>query len=153
MKTVPELVKIPSKYGYYPIHAAAQEGLINTFHELLRFGAKPDMPTSNTNCRTPLRYAALNGHTEIVSILLQKGVNYLNVGNKNAPIKPMNSALTYGNWKVVELLLTYPHDNYYLKDRIALLNESQRMNLRFCSYFAWSMIPFAGPSIAVAKAV
>ncbi len=40
-----------------------------------------------------------------------------------------------------------------LAQRIRELNENEKLNLDLCSRFAWSMIPVAGPFIAMSKSV
>jgi len=54
-----------------PLHAASQAGLLSIVRQLLKHGAKLDLPDANMN--TPLHCAAREGRNDVVEALLQHG--------------------------------------------------------------------------------
>ena len=66
-----ESVNAKDRHGHTPLIAAAKEGQKDFVLDLLHRGA--DLTSTSTKGKTALHYAAANGHTEIVEMLIKKG--------------------------------------------------------------------------------
>lgn len=89
--------------GYAPIHKALRRDFLE-IAKLLLLAKNADVNIrSNGNKWTPLHKAALDGHEEIVELLIKKGAN-VNITN---PVNetPLHDAAKEGHKKIVELLL------------------------------------------------
>ena len=75
--------------GWTPLHAASAFGKLEVVRELLRLGANASMTVVAGEYGTPLHQAAMKGHEEIVSVLLDAGCP-IDVANVNS-----DSALHY----------------------------------------------------------
>jgi hypothetical protein len=84
------------------IHTAVEQGDLNTVTSLLEHTPEVVFRKDNEN-RTPLHYAAYQGHTELVKLLLAKGAEVN--AKDNAGRTPLHSAAGRGHTGSVELLL------------------------------------------------
>jgi ankyrin repeat protein len=87
------------------VHLAAYFGLTDTMRTLLKNGQRPDLKDSHG--RTPLSYAAENGHETMVKLLLEKDVdaNSKATGNYLPGLTPLLFAAENGREGIVQLLL------------------------------------------------
>ena len=121
---------LPSGYnGRTLLHAASADGLVDVTKWLLDIGADANAQTESR--RTPLYFAAMNGHSELVQILLRHGVDVdaplheassggdidflrllINHGaNVNAQDKSQSTPLHYSrNAETVQLLIDHGAD-------------------------------------------
>ena len=65
-------VNIPNKNGWTPLFSAIEHDDIDTMKLFLEKGAKVNNVRTDGFQRTPLILAAMNGHTEIVQLLLEE---------------------------------------------------------------------------------
>ena len=63
------LINIPAREGLGPLHVAAQMGQIAIMEELIKKGAKVDMPSSLESAQTPLHVAAAHKHLSVGTLL------------------------------------------------------------------------------------
>lgn len=77
------------KYGYTPLHIAAQNGRTRAVSSLIRAGASLD--DLKDNWETPLHSAIRDGHVEVLNLLLRAGANP-NIG----PTPPLIWAIQRG---------------------------------------------------------
>ncbi len=84
------------------LQVASYFGLLSLLKELLEIGVDLEAKDSNY-ARTPLSFAAKNGHEAIIKLLLEKGVDVEaeDVGGRT----PLSRAVENGNKAVVKLLL------------------------------------------------
>ncbi|KAI9777778.1 MAG: hypothetical protein M1839_008573 [Geoglossum umbratile] len=83
------------------VHVAAYFGLVETIMGLLKKEHNPDLRDSYG--RTPLSYAAENGHEAVVKLLLEKGADLESKGEYGRT--PLSWAAENGHEAVVKLLL------------------------------------------------
>lgn len=114
----PNLVNQANGKGFYPLHFAAQNGLLDMLLLLLNQKAKLDAASKDgKNKYTALYLAAIKGHVEVVKELLTRGAdyNYTTKELKSSLVKPLDAAIIKGRIEVIELLLNYPHSTIDLK--------------------------------------
>ena len=104
------LLQNPMSYKVWdhtPMHWAARYGDVNVMERLLECetGIIPEKNPEDNNGRTPMHEAALNGHDEIIKLLM----NCQSIENKNPADKdgrtPMHQAALEGQAKVIKLFL------------------------------------------------
>jgi len=66
-----ENVNVKDRNGHTPLISASKQGHVDNVQDLLRRGA--DITASSEKGKTALHYAAANGQTEIVKMLIEKG--------------------------------------------------------------------------------
>ena len=90
--------KIPyDNEGYTPLHAAAQNGRIETFNAIIQMANVTDLNPADYDGMTPLHFAAKHGHIQMVKALLSQVAEKNPVNNKGKTPK--------------ELFLEYNHEN------------------------------------------
>ncbi len=67
-----ESVNAKDRHGHTPLIAAAKEGQKDFVQDLLHRGA--DLTSTSVKGKTALHYAAANGHTDIVTTLLERAL-------------------------------------------------------------------------------
>ena len=87
-----------------PLHEACATGRVDIVQLLLLNNANPN--TLNSSGLTPLCVAAVNGHVELVDILLKAGAQ-ADLQRTDKDWTPLFFAAVGGHFKVVELLLKY----------------------------------------------
>ncbi|KAF3120542.1 hypothetical protein TWF569_003110 [Orbilia oligospora] len=95
------------KDGQNALSWAAQNGNFDMTATLLEKDA--DKNISDDNDRTPLSYAAENGHHSIVEILSKGGSDSINLGAKHTGETALMLAAQNGHETIVELLLKVPY--------------------------------------------
>jgi len=70
---VSTIIEKKAKYGWRPLHFAANNGHVDVVRFLLEKGA--NVNAQDHRGRTPLHLAALDGHVDVVRFLLEKGAN------------------------------------------------------------------------------
>ncbi|CAH1266889.1 TNKS [Branchiostoma lanceolatum] len=116
---------------------AAARGDTNRVQQLLAEGVNPNAD-DGTKRRTPLHWAALNGHHETVSVLLTAGAD-VNVRDNQEDI-PLHYAATWGHPKCAEVLLQHGADTA-IRNREGLTAED----------IAADEDPFVDPSLGDTK--
>ena len=107
----PEIVRIlvtkgadpnaPTKFGWTPLHDAANQGEVETVRILLEFGAKVDAKRAGDKT-TPLHWAAIVGHLEVVKVLVASKAN---VNEKDAEgLTPLDYAVRNNQQEVARYL-------------------------------------------------
>jgi len=86
------------------LHIAAGTGHADVARALLEGGAKPDVKGLDAGF-TPLHFAVLKGHREVVEVLLLMGADANAVDNKG--VTPLWNAAQDGHKEIVELLLAH----------------------------------------------
>ncbi|KAF3393739.1 putative ankyrin repeat protein [Penicillium rolfsii] len=86
------------------LHVAAHFGLGLLMAVLL--DGEHNLDLRDVNDRTPLHYAAENGHQDVVKLLLDKGADS-NIKDNYRSLTPLHYAVENGNWEVLKLLLEY----------------------------------------------
>ena len=89
------------KYGYTPLHWAAQEGTAETIEALIAAGA--DVNARTENGTTPIIIAAKYGTAETIEALIAAGAD-INARLVNG-VTPLHQAASQGNAEVVQLLI------------------------------------------------
>ena len=96
-------VDAQSSDGYTPLHLAASNGDLGVVRELLRLGANVSMTVVAGERGTPLHQAALEGHKEIVCVLLDAGcpIDVVDFGGHSA----LHFAAVGGAVEVIDVLI------------------------------------------------
>ena len=99
--------------GYTPLHSAAANGKLEAVHELLRLGGKASMTkiagTGGIPFRgTPLHWAVLGGHKEVVLVLLDEGCPIDVVDSKGRNV--LHSVVQCGHVDLIGLLVEHGLD-------------------------------------------
>lgn len=97
-----------------PIHEAAKRGDLAGVIQLLDSGV--DVGLADNGGNTPLMYAATNGHTEVVKVLLNYDTN-LNVFNHDGSTALIMAASWLGNLEIVKILLIRGADANHANNR------------------------------------
>lgn len=96
------------RWGYYPIHAAAEKGHDTVVSFLLTVGARPDVRTAaehEQQQNTPMILAAWAGHTKIVQILVEAGADIDAFSLQNNT--PLTAAILTGNRTLFDFLIAH----------------------------------------------
>ena len=93
--------------GFTLLHVAALEGSLDTFKYLIDFHEIKN-PKDNQQ-RTPLHEAAVNGHFEMVQLILQNIV-YDNSLKDESDLTPLHLASKFGHLEVVQILVQKSND-------------------------------------------
>ena len=96
---------LPNGYnGRTVLHAASADGMVDVTKWLLDIGA--DANAQADSRRTPLYFAAMNGHSELVRILLGRGVDVDAVATDNRTT-PLHKASSGGHIDIMLLLIVH----------------------------------------------
>ena len=118
-KLIKYLSDQPDRLGVFPITMAARRGYLDVMAVLLAAGANPDVQdTRFPNCQTALQEAILNGHLQIVQLLLTYGVIL-----QSSPSGQINAVCT-----ISLCLMSYSERADILQ---ALLEEGADVNVNF----------------------
>lgn len=104
--TNPDILNKPiNDKGQTLMHVYCAEGNTQVVKFLLGHGATASILAVDENLRTPLHYACISGHKEIVNLLIKDGaiVNALDTNGET----PLHFATFYGHTEVVEALLDH----------------------------------------------
>ncbi len=96
-------IHIVSKWGFTPIHRAAEYGSVTMIEKLVRLGSKV-IDTPNISAETPIYKAASNGHAAAIEILVQLGSTAIDTPNGDN-CTPINIAASHGHVSVIETLV------------------------------------------------
>ena len=96
---------------YHPLHVAARVGLTAYTAHILRKGATPDIVDSHQ--RTPVAYAAMHGHAEALTILLNQKASFKM--NDEDGMAPIHHAAKGNHAKALQCLLDAGADPMSLK--------------------------------------
>lgn len=102
-----QLIYDEDEYGNYAIHLACQEGRLEVTRCLIYYEASVN--ETNTAKFSPIHLAASNGHSEIISLLLDEGA-LVNGEEKSAIPTPLNFACQKGHIECVQILLAHGAD-------------------------------------------
>ena len=109
----------PDRLGVFPIAMAARRGYLDVMTALLAAGANPDVQdTRFPNCQTALQEAILNGHMQIVQLLLTYGASL-----QCSPARQINAICP------ISLCLMSYHERTDILQ--ALLEEGADVNIKF----------------------
>ena len=86
------------------LHLACQEGSKDQVKMFLEIGANTNIKSKNGN--TPLHFATIKGHLEIVQLLLQNGSD-VNTASCIVEKTPLHYAAEYGHIEIIKILLKY----------------------------------------------
>ena len=118
------------------IHLAAESGLLGVCRKLVQMNF--DVDTENRVGLTPLCYAAVQGHTELVNALLELGAD---ADHSSSPLK---FAITRGHFEVAELLVENGADPNIEGDKFhRLLSEAEANGAGY--YARYSDLGFEKP--------
>jgi len=103
-----------------PLMIAAQFGRVENIKVLLKHGAESALSLKNKNQMGAIHYAAMNGHTEAVKLLIESGVKPNMAGRDR--MSPLSFAATYGHLETAEAIVE-------LKGRIVSKDKFKRSPL------------------------
>ena len=106
MKSSSDFVGTKGPYGNYPIHYAVLSGSIDTVRALVDgAGDDIDLDVRNTEGKSPLSLACINGYYEIAEFLLEKDITVHET--KKQKKNPLIWAAQNGHIHIVSLLLRH----------------------------------------------
>ncbi|MBY0377978.1 MAG: ankyrin repeat domain-containing protein, partial [Gammaproteobacteria bacterium] len=114
------------KFGYAPIHYAAQKGYVRLIRLLGENGA--DLNQKTTKGETPLSLACLNSHEGAVIALLEQGADFRQPNQDG--MTPMHLALLKGVFPIVRLLQE-AGDTSLNTDDFSSMPEQERKIIKF----------------------
>jgi ankyrin repeat protein len=94
-------VNVKDKYGYTPLHFAAEKGHTAVAELLIKAGA--DFDAKNDTGDTPLHKAAWKGHTTVVELLIKASADFDEQDEDG--YTPLHNAAYNGHTEVAELLI------------------------------------------------
>ncbi|XP_026439867.1 26S proteasome non-ATPase regulatory subunit 10-like isoform X2 [Papaver somniferum] len=113
-------IEVEDNSGETLLNWATIEGRLAAVEYLLQMGANPEVP-NDLDC-SPLHHAAMRGHTEIIPLLLSKGIN---VDVTNELGSPLQYAAAHGYHDVVKVLLDHgANPNSLFHDALTPLHSS-----------------------------
>ena len=96
-------VNIVCNRGRTPLLSAASAGQLESVRRLLRFGARKSMTTVADQVGSPLHQAALEGHKNVIALLLNEGCP-IDIKDSDG-LTALNYAANFGQVDVIEMLV------------------------------------------------
>jgi ankyrin repeat protein len=98
-----DLIDMPCRSNFTPLHIACSNGLLDNVQLLINAGANVNFASTRSG-ETPLHIACRLGFVRIVTELIDAGASIDMKDNKG--ITPIDAAINFGFFDVVDVLLT-----------------------------------------------